>query len=113
MTTSAESSEMKRPVRSLTVFDLMNGARIVGESVPGFETNCVINPVILTIEKGDSAENVKLNMNPVLFTKGSLYRVQPSAMVAHYQCFDKTLHDIYERVLGGGQGELPPAEEPK
>lgn len=73
----------------------------MGESVPGLE-NCVINPAVVSLEKGTEGTNeIKVGMNSILFTAGALYQVQPSAIVAAYQCFDPAIHEIYEKTTAG------------
>lgn len=101
METTEKSSTPTSKKRNLTVFDMMNGARLVGESVVGFDKLAVIRPALLGTEKGEEEGAVKISINPILFTQGTVYQLQPSAVMASYQCFDNHVHDIYERALAG------------
>lgn len=105
MTTTSTTNSETQMRRNLAIFDLLNGARIVGESVVGFDRFSVINPALLGSEKGEGDGQVKVSINPIMFTRGTVYQVQPGALVGVYQCFDRGVHEIYERAINGGKAD--------
>lgn len=102
MTTSDKNSaETTKTNRNLMMYDLANGARLVGEYLLGGDRFSVANPAVVLVEKGKGEDELKLSINPVLFTGGTLYNVQAQSVVGVFQCFDRTIHEMYNRALKG------------
>lgn len=90
------------------VYDLLNGARLVGEYLVGADRFTVANPAVIMVQKAEDSDQVKLSINPVLFTTGAAYTVQPSSVVGVFQCFDPTIHQVYNRALTGEALDVKP-----
>lgn len=105
MTTTSETNSVATPKRNLAVFDLLNGATVIGESTVGFDRYSVINPARLVSEKGEKEGEVKVGLSPIPFAAGTVYRIESSAVLASYQCFDPSVHEIYNRALTGGNAD--------
>lgn len=102
METSVQNSETQTTnnKRALRGYDLQGGVRIIGEPAVGISTHAVIAPMVLGVEKDD--KGAKISLSPVLFTDGSIYFLNPDAVIAHYMVQNADVHAIYEKAISGG-----------
>lgn len=105
MTTTSEANSVTKK-RNLYGFDTVNGVRIVGEWVGGSLSHFnIANPVTITVGRPkDADENsteLTIGANPLLFTSGTIYTVNPDVVMGHYLCEDLTIHAVYEKAIKG------------